>query len=181
MYTIAKIKTFIGNEGQGLNAVLVKDGKPVAFVLDDANGGELQVDFTNPEQNAKSYQAHRSSAKKAEADCIAHAREWWNNSPNAEESRKFFKQLNEDYPESARATQSDWNCLRAWIDHEVDAALMKRSLDRMSKTKTLFRLNDEIYAEGEYRAVKAPYSEAVRAQLDKKYGKRIMMIYGVTL
>jgi hypothetical protein len=38
-YTVRNVKTFIGMEGQGFNATLCRDGKPIAFVIDDANGG----------------------------------------------------------------------------------------------------------------------------------------------
>lgn len=38
-WTITGLKFFRGNEGDGFNAKLLKDGKPVVFVIDDANGG----------------------------------------------------------------------------------------------------------------------------------------------
>ena len=34
-FTLAKVKTFIGNEGHGLNAEIIMDGTAVAFVLDE--------------------------------------------------------------------------------------------------------------------------------------------------
>jgi len=43
MYTIKGLKSFIGNEGHGYNVTLCRDGKKVAFVINDASGGE--VDF----------------------------------------------------------------------------------------------------------------------------------------
>ena len=42
-YTIKGLKSFIGNEGHGYNVSLYRDGKRVAFIIDDASGGE--VDF----------------------------------------------------------------------------------------------------------------------------------------
>lgn len=38
-YAVKGVKTFRGNEGYGFNATLYKDGKAIAFVIDDANGG----------------------------------------------------------------------------------------------------------------------------------------------
>lgn len=38
-YTLTKIKTFRGREGQGFNATLCCDGVPVAHIDDAANGG----------------------------------------------------------------------------------------------------------------------------------------------
>lgn len=38
-YSVKGVKSFRGNEGYGFNATLYKDGKAIAFVYDDANGG----------------------------------------------------------------------------------------------------------------------------------------------
>ncbi len=45
MYSLRKVKTFIGNEGQGFNAELLRDAKPVAFVIDSAQGGEFEYQW----------------------------------------------------------------------------------------------------------------------------------------
>lgn len=44
-YSVAKLKTFIGMEGHGFNVDLLLDGKKVAFVRDDADGGELVFEW----------------------------------------------------------------------------------------------------------------------------------------
>lgn len=44
-YTVKGIKTFVGMEGHGYNASLYRDGKLVAFVIDDASGGALQIEW----------------------------------------------------------------------------------------------------------------------------------------
>lgn len=44
-YTVKGIKTFVGMEGHGYNASLYRDGKLVAFVIDDASGGSLQIEW----------------------------------------------------------------------------------------------------------------------------------------
>lgn len=51
-YTVKGIKTFVGMEGHGYNATLYRDGKKVAFVIDDASGGPLQVEWTDPSEEA---------------------------------------------------------------------------------------------------------------------------------
>ena len=38
-YEVRKVKSFRGMEGFGFNAELVRDGKPVALVIDEGNGG----------------------------------------------------------------------------------------------------------------------------------------------
>ena len=45
MYSLRKIKTFAGHEGQGFNAELLSDGKPVALVIDSAQGGEFEYQW----------------------------------------------------------------------------------------------------------------------------------------
>src|SRR5687768_17542817 len=44
-YEAKGIKTFRGQEGEGYNASLYRDGKKVAFVIDDASGGMLDVEW----------------------------------------------------------------------------------------------------------------------------------------
>lgn len=44
-YTVRKLKSFIGMEGYGFNADLYRDGKKVAFVIDDASGGCLDIQW----------------------------------------------------------------------------------------------------------------------------------------
>lgn len=39
MYSVIKVKTFEGMEGKGFNATLCRDGKPIAFVIDEGCGG----------------------------------------------------------------------------------------------------------------------------------------------
>src|ERR1035437_5586271 len=43
--TVRKVKTFQGRKGEGFNAELVVDGKPVCFVIDEANGGMFHYDW----------------------------------------------------------------------------------------------------------------------------------------
>jgi hypothetical protein len=44
-YEIAKIKTFRGMEGHGLNAILLRDHVKVADILDEGCGGEMHYDW----------------------------------------------------------------------------------------------------------------------------------------
>jgi hypothetical protein len=49
VYEVKGVKSFIGLEGYGFNATLYKDGKKVAFVIDDANGGCYNFQFDSAE------------------------------------------------------------------------------------------------------------------------------------
>lgn len=44
-YSVKGITTFVGMEGHGYNATLYRDGKAVAFAIDDASGGPLSVEW----------------------------------------------------------------------------------------------------------------------------------------
>ena len=44
-YSVKNVKTFIGNEGHGFNATLHRGKKKVAFVYDDASGGDVHFDW----------------------------------------------------------------------------------------------------------------------------------------
>lgn len=44
-YTVSKVKTFRGREGYGFNAELLRDGSPIAFVIDEANGGVYHFEW----------------------------------------------------------------------------------------------------------------------------------------
>lgn len=178
-YEIKKFKSFLGREGYGLNATILKDGKPVAFAMDDASGGDMEVDFTNPLQNAKSFQAHHANAKVEEAAACEWALEWYRTSPDAEHARALTKRLNEQFPDRA-SEPNGWACLVSWINHTVDSLQAKKRLDALSKKKTLFRLKSEQYEDGEYRTIKAPYDARVQAFLDQKYPGQVACIYGVT-
>ena len=50
LYTVKAIKTFIGMEGHGFNADLYLNNNKIAFVYDDASGGEINFQFNTPEQ-----------------------------------------------------------------------------------------------------------------------------------
>lgn len=50
MYSVTKIKTFTGMEGPGYNATLLRDGKIVALVIDDASGGPVRYEWGDDHQ-----------------------------------------------------------------------------------------------------------------------------------
>jgi len=46
-YTVRDIKTFRGMEGEGFNATLCRDGREIAFVIDDATGGDVHIQWAD--------------------------------------------------------------------------------------------------------------------------------------
>lgn len=63
--------------------------------------------------------------------------------------------------------------LNAWIE--------KRDLKRHCSKKTLFRLTNETYNQGEWRTVKSPFSPQVKAYLQNKYGVTLGAILNETI
>lgn len=51
-YTVKGVKNFRGNEGYGFNATLYRDGKAIAFVIDDANGGCYSYEWKDKAEEA---------------------------------------------------------------------------------------------------------------------------------
>lgn len=47
MYTVCKVKFFRGRDGYGFNAELLKDGKKIAFVIDEGCGGCLHYEWVD--------------------------------------------------------------------------------------------------------------------------------------
>lgn len=45
-YSVTGVKSFRGREGYGFNANLHRDGRKVAFVMDDADGGEFNYEWS---------------------------------------------------------------------------------------------------------------------------------------
>jgi hypothetical protein len=165
IYAVGSIKTFRGNEGYGLNATITRDGRAVAFVLDDASGGEVRVDFRNPLQTPRSYQLTTAEDALAEQQqAHAFALEWYKTAP------KEAQYLGCGIPVTGE------RCLAVWIDEQVDLHETRKQFDRDAKKTTLFKIKGD--DKDAWRTLKnAPYSPAVQAFLDKKYGDRLERVY----
>lgn len=64
-YSVTGIKSFRGREGYGFNANLHRDGRKVAFVMDEADGGELRYEWAGKDA------ATRAADQQALADYCA--------------------------------------------------------------------------------------------------------------
>lgn len=176
VYTLSGLRTFSGMDFGGINATLRCNDKPVAFIIDDGNGGSMEIDFRNPGQSPASCKAAANTWRDAEAAAMAWALDWFNTSPEAAECRAFDEELNQKYPDTKRA-KTGRDALESWINTTVDAMQEKKRLDRAAKTKTLFRLPDD--KPGEWRTLKIPYSDPrAAAYLSAKYPKAT--VYGVS-
>lgn len=106
-YSVTKVKQFRGNEGYGFNADLLCNGKKVAFVYDDANGGMYRYEW---------------SAKDRE---------------QARADEQAFSTYAKALPPMELDGQSFPQDMDSAMDHMVTAAQVEQQLERMLKTKVL--------------------------------------------
>lgn len=152
MYTISKIKTFIGRDGYGLNATICRAGKPICFVLDEGCGGEVRFDFRNYKQALTRDEAAQAEARLGEY-CLS--------------------LLAVDERGTARSA------IETWVNTTVDAHQNDKRFNRIAKTKTLFRLKAD--PASDWRTMPGPCSPAIQAYLAKTYPNQIDKIWGVQL
>jgi len=161
-YSLSGIKTFTGMEGYGLNANLLLDGKKIAFILDDGNGGMLRIDYAG-----KDYEQR----KKVEADFHAALVAVYDHAA-------YVKYMVEEIGADAKdvGTQSPSDMAETWINQQADAAALSKRLKSLAKKHTLFRLTGDKPIE--WRTVKNHiYGPASVDFIKKKYGGKVLEIY----
>lgn len=62
-YSVTKVKSFRGMEGQGFNATLLKNGAKVAFVIDEGNGGCYRYEWADGFRETPESEAFAAYAK----------------------------------------------------------------------------------------------------------------------
>lgn len=158
-FTLNGIKTFVGREGYGLNANILKDGKKVGVVLDDARGGEVDIDFKD---------------RNIDAEFHAFTAAWFDANGEREKSLARLAEWGsavtpETYNPSAQSMAE------TWINNFVDSAKEEKWMKAQAKKKTLFRIKGD--KPGEWRNVGEASEKAV-AFIRNKYGATVEMIYG---
>ena len=141
-YTVKNVRTFIGNEGQGFNANLYRDGIKVAFVFDDANGGDY------------SYQWEDREAPKVDIHIIG----WkdkpvtYKGTPEEKKFREFVETLpkvkEELFPEGLRVSDD------MYMDDLIDAFTFRRTLLRSLKKNYLFQVGKDVGSIMTYQTIK---------------------------
>ena len=165
-YALTRLKTFKGVEGYGLNATITVAGVPLAFVLDDGNGGQLQLDFRNPLGTPASAKATQALPQALRTQREAAFYRW---------CRARVKTL-PDYLTTASAR--DDYAAEVWINDEFDRLKNQQRFDRLAKTKTLFRLVGD--SDETWRTLTIPYTNPkAQLYLDRVYPAKVTAIYGV--
>lgn len=169
-FNLANVKTFLGRQGHGLNAVIVMDGKPVADVLDEANGGAMRVTWfagKGPERG-QGNEAARSALLQHVRD--EHERQ---SGDAAHEAR--CKERGIWFEGCGLSGRGDQDVIEHWINEEFARMETLRNLKRWSKTKTVFRLRSD--KDGEYRTLTKPYTPEVVAFLREKFGDQLAFVF----
>jgi hypothetical protein len=167
-YSVKSVKSFMGREGYGFNANLYRGKKKIAFVRDDASGGEVDVDWTcgKPPMNRDDYPTEEASqqawaeyhqANQVEKDLLeTHL----NTLPPAPSSYEGVEPLTID---------EGWFVTDCVSKYEADRDL--RKMKKQCSAKTLFRKSDAGY--GQYQILNSPCDDSVRARLHRDFGNDV--------
>jgi len=147
-YTIKGFKTFRGMEGEGFNAVLCRDGKKVALVDDDANGGPLDYHWAD------------WSAPKVEVPTVNWEGKPWVRKCTPEEA-EFVKFVRAQPGAEAFEPEDTFVCAL------VDELAAEKKLRRWCKTQTVVRVKGA--KPGDYVLYKVPYSPKVAAAIRSRF------------
>lgn len=179
-YSLTGIKSFRGMEGLGLNATLLRDGKKVAFIMDDGNGGEYRFEFGNPTQRREG-RVSREEAQREETAFATFCLEWYRSSGQEQHDREQNDKWNEGKSDPVPFTIRPQYVMEVWVGRFVDEYESAKRLAKLAKKKTLFRIKGETYKDGEWSTLAEPYGPRVQAYFDKKYPGKVAEIYGVAL
>lgn len=152
MYTIKGFKSINGMEGLAYNFNLCRNGKKVASVHDDGNGGPLRVywnDITDPKEVFETSKG-----------------EQWRMTP---EQHLLFKQLSEDEP-----IESPYIHEETFIAKLVDQYLNEKHEKQLCKKGTLVRLKGD--KGNEWRLFKCKFTSMVKQELVKEFGDKIEVV-----
>jgi hypothetical protein len=133
IYTATKIKTFEGMEGRGYNATLLRDGKPVAEVIDDASGGGTMFHWLDRDA-------------KAVVRTVNHKDEPHEYNGTVEEA--MFVAYCLTLPKWTYSGMTSFQSTDMVVDGLVNAVETERRLKRQFKTKLVFVDGGQEYSYG---------------------------------
>lgn len=155
MYTVKGVKTFRGMDTHGYNATLYRGKKKVAFLIEEGNGGELNInwaDWQQPRVPISTF-GHDGTEYK------------WNGTP---EEELLYAHVRARSKDDHRIDKSEVDMFLAGL---VDDFENDKRFKKMCKTKTLFRVKGD--PEGEWRVISHPFGEKVREFLEKTHGDKL--------
>lgn len=148
-YTVGKIKTFRGMEGYGLNAVLLRDGKLAADLLDEGCGGMMHFDWVDMNKGVE------------EAKFLAFIES---------ERLKIPAGKGSDGFDNRELFDGD-----IWVWDQANKVLEDRRFARICKKNTVFQVGKDIGGDS-FRQIKGVTPE-IRAFIEKKYaGQKVFFL-----
>lgn len=154
-YEVKNVKSFTGREGYGYECSLYCDGKKVAKVLDEANGGECYFSWDDYKSEKVKVTYERYGTERTVKATPAEA--------------AFYEHLKGKTYEFYGETNN--HCQDTYVGHLVEVYEQNKQIKKWCKKETVFRLKGD--KEGSFRTVKAPYDSRVQAFIDKKYGDKV--------
>lgn len=168
-YTVKNVKTFIGNEGQGFNANLYRDGIKVAFVFDDANGGDYSYQWEDRE--APQVDIHVTGYQ--DKPVI------YKGTPEEKKFCEFIETfpLVKDnlFPEGMRVSDD------MFMDDLINDFQFKKTLLRSLKKNFLFQVGKEVGSKVDYRTIKREgiTKEKLIDYIKKKYPNQKYKVFAM--
>ena len=161
-WSVRKVKTFEGREGQGFNAELLRDGKPVAAVTDDASGGEYRFSWYDWHVPKAEFHVHDFRGT-----VCSHV--------GTPEERLLCEHADaQTYVNELNGNQYHMDA-DMFVGQLVDTYANNRTFRRLSRTRTLFRLKSD--PDGGWSSIRIPYSTETATKLLKQYGSELVQVY----
>lgn len=158
MYTLTGMKTFRGQEGNGFNATLLKDGRKVCLVYDDASGGPMSFEWTD------------YAAPRVVFDTVG-----WNEKPFQRQCTPLEKEFLEHVRAHGGPDCQGCEGEAMFISKMIDDASFLKTLKRKCAKSTVFSLKTD--EEGSYRTLNVGWGPKAWEWLDQKYGDQLREVY----
>jgi len=166
-YSVKNVKSFRGHDGYGFNANLYRGNKKVAFLLDEAHGGEVDIDWLAPIPKNENEYASKEAKDKAWAK---YRRIRDEESGLLDAHVKTLPKVKSSFGDGMELTiDAGWFVTELVTEWEKGKEL--RKYQRQCSTKTLFSTSDQ--NKGEFFVLKQAFGEKVKTYIETKYGKDV--------
>ncbi len=135
-------------EGEGFNAMLYRDGRRIAFVIDDASGGEIRIQWTDPhtrDEEEVRFLEFLKTLPKEQLDGTEYSvnpdmfiATLVDEASNEKRLRRMFRTQTLFRLKSDRTDDDKWRVIKAPFSPEVKAQLVKKYGDQLARV-----LNEE--------------------------------------
>jgi len=170
-FGLAKVKTFNGIDGVGLNAEITMDGKTVCTVIDEGNGGQVHLDWYRLEGKTR----ERGNAD-ARLKLVAYLRDRYEAAGGDAAYELRMKADGCWFEGCAMSKRPDDDLIEDWVNTIVDEMEMMKRLKRLARTKTVFRLKGEPTTS--LRTLSVPLSDPrAMPELRRVYGDKLEFVF----